>query len=67
MIAFGAAFHGRSLFAVGLTGKVQPYKAGFGPFAPEVYHVPFPCHCASLVVAYERMVSGVSSGTPVFS
>ena len=48
VIAFGAAFHGRSLFAVGLTGKVQPYKAGFGPFAPEVYHVPFPCHCASL-------------------
>jgi 4-aminobutyrate aminotransferase len=33
---------------VSLTGKVQPYKAGFGPFAPEVYHAPFPCHCASL-------------------
>lgn len=48
VIAFGGAFHGRSLFAVGLTGKVQPYKAGFGPFAPEVYHAPFPCHCASL-------------------
>ena len=48
VIAFGGAFHGRSLYAVSLTGKVQPYKAGFGPFAPEVYHVPFPCHCASL-------------------
>jgi 4-aminobutyrate aminotransferase len=48
VIAFGGAFHGRSLFAVGLTGKVQPYKAGFGPFAPETYHVPFPCHCADL-------------------
>ena len=48
VIAFGGAFHGRSLFAVSLTGKVQPYKAGFGPFAPEVYHAPFPCHCASL-------------------
>jgi 4-aminobutyrate aminotransferase len=44
VIAFGGAFHGRSLFAVSLTGKVQPYKAGFGPFAPEVYHAPFPCH-----------------------
>jgi 4-aminobutyrate aminotransferase len=44
VVAFGGAFHGRSLFAVSLTGKVQPYKAGFGPFAPEVYHVPFPCH-----------------------
>ncbi len=42
VIAFGGAFHGRSLFAVGLTGKVQPYKAGFGPFAPETYHAPFP-------------------------
>ncbi|HOI66861.1 MAG TPA: aminotransferase class III-fold pyridoxal phosphate-dependent enzyme, partial [Thiomonas arsenitoxydans] len=31
VIAFGGAFHGRSLFAVSLTGKVQPYKAGFGP------------------------------------
>jgi 4-aminobutyrate aminotransferase len=48
VIAFGGAFHGRSMFAVSLTGKVQPYKAGFGPFPPEIYHVPFPCHCASL-------------------
>ncbi|QIM53829.1 4-aminobutyrate--2-oxoglutarate transaminase [Hydrogenophaga crocea] len=48
VIAFGGAFHGRSLFAVSLTGKVQPYKAGFGPFPPEIYHVPFPCHCSSL-------------------
>ena len=48
VIAFSGAFHGRSYFAVSLTGKVQPYKAGFGPFAPEVYHAPFPCHCASL-------------------
>jgi len=48
VIGFGGAFHGRSLFAVSLTGKVQPYKAGFGPFPPEIYHVPFPCHCASL-------------------
>jgi 4-aminobutyrate aminotransferase len=48
VIAFSGAFHGRSLFAVSLTGKVQPYKAGFGPFPPEIYHAPFPCHCASL-------------------
>jgi 4-aminobutyrate aminotransferase len=48
IIAFGGAFHGRSLFSVALTGKVQPYKAGFGPFPAEIYHVPFPCHCASL-------------------
>ena len=48
VIAFGGAFHGRSMFAVSLTGKVQPYKAGFGPFPPEIYHLPFPCHGASL-------------------
>ncbi len=48
VIAFGGAFHGRSLFAVSLTGKVQPYKAGFGPFPPEIYHVPFPSQAVSL-------------------
>ena len=42
VIAFGGAFHGRSLFAVSLTGKVVPYKVGFGPFPPEIYHAPFP-------------------------
>lgn len=51
VIAFSGAFHGRSLFAVSLTGKVQPYKAGFGPFPPEIYHAPFPCHGASLDAA----------------
>jgi len=48
VIAFGGAFHGRSLFAVALTGKVQPYKAGFGPFPPEIYHVPFPAEGTDL-------------------
>ena len=48
VIAFGGAFHGRSMFAVALTGKVQPYKAGFGPFAPEIYHAPFPADGANL-------------------
>ena len=42
LIAFGGAFHGRTLAALALTGKVQPYKAGFGPLLPEVFHVPFP-------------------------
>jgi 4-aminobutyrate aminotransferase len=48
VIAFGGAFHGRSLFAVALTGKVQPYKAGFGPFPPEIYHAPFPAQGGKL-------------------
>jgi 4-aminobutyrate aminotransferase / (S)-3-amino-2-methylpropionate transaminase / 5-aminovalerate transaminase len=42
VIAFGGGFHGRTYMAMALTGKVAPYKAGFGPFAPEVYHAPFP-------------------------
>jgi 4-aminobutyrate aminotransferase len=36
------------MFAVALTGKVQPYKAGFGPFPPEIYHAPFPAEGADL-------------------
>lgn len=42
VIAFGGAFHGRTIACMTLTGKVQPYKAGFGPMLPEVYHAPFP-------------------------
>ncbi len=42
VIAFTGAFHGRTLAAMTLTGKVQPYKAGFGALLPEVFHVPFP-------------------------
>src|SRR3954471_20775587 len=42
IIAFSGGFHGRTLACVALTGKVQPYKAGFRPMLPEVFHVPFP-------------------------
>jgi 4-aminobutyrate aminotransferase/(S)-3-amino-2-methylpropionate transaminase len=42
VIAFGGGFHGRTLACISLTGKVHPYKAGFGPMLPEVYHAPFP-------------------------
>ncbi|WP_341887294.1 4-aminobutyrate--2-oxoglutarate transaminase [Variovorax sp. YR752] len=58
VIAFGGAFHGRSLFAVSLTGKVVPYKLGFGPFPPEIYHAPFPCHCANLAEV-KKAVHGI--------
>ena len=42
VISFSGGFHGRTYLGISLTGKVQPYKAGFGPMMPEVYHVPFP-------------------------
>ena len=42
VIAFGGGFHGRTLLTMGLTGKVAPYKAGFGPFPAEIYHAKYP-------------------------
>jgi 4-aminobutyrate aminotransferase/(S)-3-amino-2-methylpropionate transaminase len=42
IIAFQGAFHGRTLGTMTLTGKVAPYKAGFGALLPDVYHAPFP-------------------------
>jgi 4-aminobutyrate aminotransferase/(S)-3-amino-2-methylpropionate transaminase len=42
VIAFAGGFHGRTLACMSLTGKVQPYKAGFGPMLPEIFHAPFP-------------------------
>jgi 4-aminobutyrate aminotransferase/(S)-3-amino-2-methylpropionate transaminase len=49
VIAFENGFHGRTLMGMSLTGKEKPYKVGFGPFAPEIYHARFPyayrCDC----------------------
>ena len=42
VISFSGGFHGRTYMALALTGKVDPYKTGFGPFPAEVYHAPFP-------------------------
>ncbi len=41
LIAFEGGFHGRTLLSLSLTSKTHPYKAGLGPFSPEVYRVPF--------------------------
>lgn len=42
VIAFAGGFHGRTFMGMALTGKVQPYKAGFGPMMNDVWHLPFP-------------------------
>ena len=42
VISFTGAFHGRTMMGMALTGKVAPYKLGFGPFPPSIYHIPFP-------------------------
>lgn len=41
VIAFENAFHGRTLLGMSLTSKTKPYKMGFGPFAPEIYRMPY--------------------------
>ena len=50
IISFTAGFHGRTLMGMALTGKVVPYKKGFGPFPADVYQVEFPnaYHCVSV-------------------
>jgi 4-aminobutyrate aminotransferase/(S)-3-amino-2-methylpropionate transaminase len=61
VVAFDHAFHGRTLLGMSLTAKVLPYKQGMGPFAPEVYRLPFaypyrwpsgPEHCGDEALAY---------------
>ena len=42
VVAFTGGFHGRTNMTLGLTGRISPYKAGFGPFPGEIYHAPFP-------------------------
>ena len=46
VIGFEGAFHGRTYFSLALTSKTQPYKEGLGPFAPEIYRVPFERYAA---------------------
>ena len=42
VVAFDGAFHGRTLLAMTMTAKENPYKLGLGPFSPEVYRAPYP-------------------------
>ena len=51
VVAFSGSFHGRTNLCMGLTGKVVPYKKGFGPFTPEIYHVPFPAEYLGISAA----------------
>eukprot|EP01041_Mallomonas_annulata_P035413 gene35413-58364_t len=42
VIAFTSGYHGRTMMTLGLTGKVAPYKVGFGPFPGDIFHAQFP-------------------------
>jgi 4-aminobutyrate aminotransferase/(S)-3-amino-2-methylpropionate transaminase len=50
VIAFTGGFHGRTVLAMNLTGKVKPYKKGFGSVQPEIWHVPFPAETLGVTV-----------------
>ncbi|HET7760324.1 MAG TPA: 4-aminobutyrate--2-oxoglutarate transaminase [Gaiellaceae bacterium] len=69
VIGFEGGFHGRTLLSLTLTSKTHPYKAGLGPFAPEVYRVPFPNEyrgpsAAEALAALERaLVTTVAAET----
>jgi 4-aminobutyrate aminotransferase/(S)-3-amino-2-methylpropionate transaminase len=55
VIAFEDAFHGRTLLGMSLTSKVHPYKESFGPFAPEIYRVPYGyCYRCSYSLSYPK-------------
>jgi len=51
VIAFTGGYHGRTLMTLGLTGKVAPYKSGFGPFPGEVFHALFPNELHGISIA----------------
>jgi 4-aminobutyrate aminotransferase len=57
VIAFSGAFHGRTLLALALTGKVVPYKAGFGPMPGAIHHAPFPSQLHGVTV--EDALAGI--------
>lgn len=52
VIAFQGAFHGRTFMGMALTGKVQPYKVGFGAMPADVWHVPFPAEAHGITAAH---------------
>jgi 4-aminobutyrate aminotransferase/(S)-3-amino-2-methylpropionate transaminase len=59
IIVFENAFHGRTLLTMTMTHKVMPYKYHFGPFAPEIYRLPFPCssHPMAKIEDFEKILT----------
>jgi len=63
VVCFEHGFHGRTNLAMALTSKVMPYKKGFGPFAPEVYRIPYPyCYRCGRAAKAERRNGGTTEG-----
>jgi len=65
VIGFEGAFHGRTYLSLALTSKTRPYKEGLGPFAPEVYRVPFN-DVAAIHGAFKTLVAAADVAAIVF-
>jgi 4-aminobutyrate aminotransferase/(S)-3-amino-2-methylpropionate transaminase len=65
VLAFDGGFHGRTLLALSLTSKTHPYKAGLGPFAPEVYRVAYD-DLEELELAFRTRVAAEDVAAVVF-
>ncbi|HWJ31655.1 MAG TPA: 4-aminobutyrate--2-oxoglutarate transaminase [Gaiellaceae bacterium] len=65
VIGFEGAFHGRTYLSLALTSKTRPYKEGLGPFAPEVYRVPFN-DVAAIRGAFKTLVAAEDVAAIVF-
>jgi 4-aminobutyrate aminotransferase/(S)-3-amino-2-methylpropionate transaminase len=65
VIAFEGAFHGRTYLSLALTSKTRPYKEGLGPFAPEVYRVPYN-DVAAIRGAFKTLVAAEDVAAIVF-
>ena len=65
VIAFEGAFHGRTYLSLALTSKTRPYKEGLGPFAPEVYRVPFN-DVEAIRQAFKTLVAPIDVAAIVF-
>jgi len=61
IIVFENAFHGRTLLTMTMTHKAMPYKYRFGPFAPEIYRLPFPSpsHPMAKIEDFEKMLANI--------
>lgn len=65
VISFEDSFHGRTQLALSLTGKTKPYKEGFGPFAPEIYRIPY-ADAQELESAFTRQIEASAVAAVIF-
>jgi len=65
IVCFEGAFHGRTNLTMALTHREVPYKKGFGPFAPEIYRLPYPAFEGATMATFEEAAAGVFHDHPI--